>query len=83
LSEDHVAALRTAVRTQLSPRHVPDRVVAVASVPTTLSGKKLEVPVKRVLNGAPIGSVNAGVLKDPNALAAMVDAAHEAGLGRS
>ena len=80
LTDDHVAALRTAVRTQLSPRHVPDRVVGVAAVPTTLSGKKLEVPVKRVLTGAPLDSVNASVLKDPAALGRLIDAARAAGL---
>ena len=80
LTDDRISELRTAVRTQLSPRHVPDRLIGVAAVPTTLSGKKLEVPVKRVLTGAPIGSVNASVLRDPAALAALVDAAHDAGL---
>ncbi|GAC1530159.1 MAG: acetoacetate--CoA ligase [Acidimicrobiales bacterium] len=44
------------LRTSLSPRHVPDRVVAVPSIPRTLSGKKLEIPVKRILNGVPAGT---------------------------
>jgi acetoacetyl-CoA synthetase len=38
---------------ELSPRHVPDAVVAVPAVPRTLAGKKLEAPVKRILAGAP------------------------------
>jgi acetoacetyl-CoA synthetase len=38
----------------LSPRHVPDRIVAVPQVPRTLSGKKLEVPIKRILAGVPV-----------------------------
>ncbi|MEZ5651958.1 MAG: acetoacetate--CoA ligase [Burkholderiaceae bacterium] len=46
-------ALRKAVREQLSARHVPDDVIAIAEVPRTLSGKKLEVPVKRILLGHP------------------------------
>ena len=41
------------LRTSLSPRHAPDRIVAVPSVPRTLSGKKLEVPIKRILTGTP------------------------------
>ena len=41
------------LRTELSPRHVPDAVIAVPAVPRTLSGKKLEVPVKRILLGTP------------------------------
>jgi acetoacetyl-CoA synthetase len=45
--------LRAALRRELSPRHVPDRIVAVPAIPRTLSGKKLEVPVKRILSGVP------------------------------
>jgi acetoacetyl-CoA synthetase len=41
------------VRSQCSPRHVPDEVFAIAEVPRTLSGKALEVPVKRILMGTP------------------------------
>jgi acetoacetyl-CoA synthetase len=41
------------LRTELSPRHVPDQIIAVPAVPRTLSGKKLEVPVKRILQGTP------------------------------
>ncbi len=41
------------VRAQCSPRHVPDEVYAIAAVPRTLSGKALEVPVKRILMGTP------------------------------
>jgi acetoacetyl-CoA synthetase len=41
------------VREQCSPRHVPDEVYAIAAVPRTLSGKALEVPVKRILTGTP------------------------------
>jgi acetoacetyl-CoA synthetase len=49
--------IRTALRAQLSPRHVPDEIVGVTAVPRTLTGKKLEVPVKRVLQGADPGKV--------------------------
>ncbi len=63
------AALRAALRTSLSPRHVPDEVHAVRAIPTTLSGKKLELPVKKILNGAHVDDVAArGALKDPSAL---------------
>ena len=44
--------LRAALRRDLSPRYVPDRVIGVPAVPRTLSGKKMEVPVKRLLLGA-------------------------------
>ena len=53
LDDDAFAVIRQALRDDLSPRHVPDVIAAVAAVPRTLSGKKLEVPVKRILLGAP------------------------------
>ena len=45
--------LRRRIREQCSPRHVPDEIFAIAEVPRTLSGKALEVPVKRILTGTP------------------------------
>lgn len=63
--------IRAALRRELSPRHVPDAIVAVAAIPKTLNGKKLEVPVRRVLAGAaPDRVATAGSLADPAALAA-------------
>ena len=57
------------LRTELSPRHVPDAIVAVPAVPRTLSGKKLEVPVKRILGGASADEVaSRSSLTDPTAL---------------
>jgi acetoacetyl-CoA synthetase len=57
------------LRTALSPRHVPDEIHQVRAVPRTLSGKKLEVPVKRILTGTPAESAAArGALADPDAL---------------
>lgn len=46
------AKIKAALRSELSPRHVPDEIVGVDAVPRTLTGKKLEVPVKRILQGA-------------------------------
>ena len=53
LDDDLPAGIRAALRAELSPRHVPDAIEAVPVVPRTLSGKKLEVPVKRILTGTP------------------------------
>jgi acetoacetyl-CoA synthetase len=62
-------ALRRALRTELSPRHVPDRFVVVEAVPRTLNGKKCEVPVKRILAGVPPErAVSRGALQNPDAL---------------
>jgi acetoacetyl-CoA synthetase len=51
LTDEVVAALRKRIREDCSPRHVPSEVIQVAEVPRTLSGKILEVPVKKVLMG--------------------------------
>jgi acetoacetyl-CoA synthetase len=65
--------LRDLVRRELSPRHVPDEVHAIAEVPRTLSGKKLEVPVKRILTGVPLErAVSEGALANPDAIHAVV-----------
>ena len=48
-----VAQIRRRIREDCSPRHVPDEIRLIAEVPRTLSGKVLEVPVKRILMGAP------------------------------
>ena len=59
-----------ALRDELSPRHVPDAIIAVPAVPRTLSGKKLEVPVKRILLGAtPEIAASKDALADPRSLA--------------
>ena len=69
LDDDLVARLRRRLREECSPRHVPDDVVAVAEVPRTLSGKVLEVPIKRILMGEdPDRAVSRGSLANPAAL---------------
>ena len=56
-------------REELSPRHVPDTIVAVPAIPHTLTGKKLEVPVKRILQGAaPADVASVDALADPRSL---------------
>ncbi|ANP53259.1 acetoacetyl-CoA synthetase [Streptomyces griseochromogenes] len=65
-----------ALRTELSEHHVPDHIVQVPAIPRTLSGKKLEVPVKRILAGTdPELVVAQGALANPDALAAFEEAA--------
>src|SRR3546814_4999375 len=51
------ARIRDALRTQGSPRHVPDAIIAVEAIPYTLTGKKMEVPVRKLLLGAAIDAV--------------------------
>ncbi len=57
LDEPTVAAVRQRIREQASPRHVPDDVIAVRGIPHTRTGKKLEVPIKRLIQGADYGKV--------------------------
>ena len=72
------ARMRSELRESLSPRHVPDRIVAVAAVPLTLSGKKLEVPVKRILTGTPPDeAASRESLANPQALDAFAALAEE------
>ncbi len=57
------------LRERLSPRHVPDELHVVRALPRTLSGKKLEVPVKKILRGVPADqAATRGALEDPTAL---------------
>ncbi|HEU0102184.1 MAG TPA: acetoacetate--CoA ligase [Mycobacteriales bacterium] len=69
-----------ALRTALSPRHVPDRISALRAVPRNRTGKKLELPAKKILLGARLEDVaSRDVLADPTALDAFVAEAAERG----
>ena len=68
--------IRSALRSGLSPRHVPDEIHRIATIPTTLSGKKLELPVKKILRGGdPDAVASRDALKEPDALDAIVEIA--------
>ncbi len=70
--------LRKELRSSLSPRHVPNRFVAVAEIPRTLNGKKCEVPVKKILAGAdPDKAVSRDALRNPEALQPFLELASE------
>jgi acetoacetyl-CoA synthetase len=70
--------IANALRSPLSPRHVPDAIVSVPAIPRTLTGKKLEAPVKRILRGEASERVaSRDSLLDPNALDAFVALAAE------
>jgi acetoacetyl-CoA synthetase len=57
--------IKRAIRSELSPRHVPDEIIAVPGVPHTLTGKRIEVPVKRLFQGTPLDkAVNPGSVDD-------------------
>jgi acetoacetyl-CoA synthetase len=61
--------IRRALRTEISPRHVPDQIYAIDAVPYTLSGKKMEVPVRRILLGSdPKEAANPGAMRNPKSI---------------
>jgi acetoacetyl-CoA synthetase len=70
--------ISTALRTELSPRHIPDGIAAVPVIPRNRTGKKLELPAKRILLGAALDDVaSRDVLADPTALDPFVALAAE------
>ena len=73
LDQATVSAIARQIRTSCSPRHVPDHVHRIPEVPRTLSGKALEIPVKKLLQGAPReGIVSQDSLANPAALDAVL-----------
>ena len=69
LDDDLRQRIRQALRQELSPRHVPDEIVAVDEIPYTLSGKKMELPVRHVLRGQPLEeAANPGAMRNPDAI---------------
>ncbi|HVF13415.1 MAG TPA: acetoacetate--CoA ligase [Acidimicrobiales bacterium] len=83
LDEDLRDTILRRLRADLSPRHVPDEIVEVAEVPRTLNGKKLEVPVKRILQGEPWEAVvSPDGMANPASLRFFVDFAARDGAAR-
>jgi acetoacetyl-CoA synthetase len=69
LNDDLKARIKQVIRQDISPRHVPDEIVAIDEVPYTLSGKKMEVPVRRILLGhPPEKAVNPGAMRNPESI---------------
>lgn len=66
------------LRREYSPRHVPDKIYQVSSIPATLTGKKMEVPVRKILLGAPPEkAANRSAMRDPHALEYFIEFARE------
>ncbi|KAF9247056.1 hypothetical protein BU15DRAFT_84622 [Melanogaster broomeanus] len=80
LSIDLANKIKAEIRSRRSPRHVPARVSDVISktvridglmlqdIPYTLNGKRVEVPVKKIINGTPVSSINPATLRNPQCL---------------
>jgi acetoacetyl-CoA synthetase len=74
LTDEITGKITTALRREYTPRHVHDKIIEVPAIPTTLTGKKLEVPVRRILSGVPLDkAANTSAMADPAALDPYLD----------
>lgn len=72
-SEELQKRIKQILRSTYSPRHVPDEIIEVPDIPYTLSGKKLEAPIKKILLGHPIEkAANLGAMKNPESIQAFL-----------
>ncbi|MEZ4733654.1 MAG: acetoacetate--CoA ligase [Caldilineaceae bacterium] len=73
LTDDLQARIKARIRQEISPRHVPNAIFAIDEVPYTLSGKKLEVPIRKILLGHPVEkAANVGAMRNPRSIAYFV-----------
>ena len=71
------AKIRNKIRISLSPHHVPDDIIAIAEIPHTLNGKKLEVPIKKLFLGVPLEhAISVDSMSNPQAMQYFVEFAH-------
>jgi acetoacetyl-CoA synthetase len=78
LDETFKEKIRERLRQDVSPRHVPDDIIAVQQIPRTLSGKKMEVPVRKILMGYPLEqAANLDAMRNPESIQFFVDLARE------
>lgn len=76
LTDDLRGRINTVIRTQLSPRHVPDDIFVIDDVPRTFSGKKMEIPVRRVLLGqTAANAINRDTMSNPESIDFFVELA--------
>ncbi|MBZ0287901.1 MAG: acetoacetate--CoA ligase, partial [Anaerolineae bacterium] len=74
LDDDLKTRIRQKLRADISPRHVPDDILAIAQVPYTLSGKKMEVPIRKILLGMEVDqAANRGAMRNPEAIDFFLD----------
>lgn len=73
LNDELDKTIRKALRDRYSPRHVPEKIYQVEDIPYTITGKKMEVPVRRILMGTPVEkAANPSVMRNPESLAYFV-----------
>jgi acetoacetyl-CoA synthetase len=70
--------IRGRIRQDISPRHVPDEIFAIEQIPRTLSGKKVEVPIRKILMGHPLEqAANLDAMRNPESIQFFVDLAQK------
>jgi acetoacetyl-CoA synthetase len=80
LDEEMKKKIKTMLRTQYSPRHVPDEIYAIPEVPYTISGKKMEAPVKKILMGTePDKAASRDTMRNPDSLINFLPLRNEGG----
>jgi len=73
-TEELINKVKGELRSKCSPRHVPDKIIAIDQVPYTLTGKKMEVPVRKLLMGWPLEKAGSrDVMKNPEAIDFFID----------
>jgi acetoacetyl-CoA synthetase len=69
LNEDIKYKINNQLKTEYSPRHVPDEIIEVQDIPYTISGKKMEAPIKKILLGMPLEkSINVDAMRNPESV---------------
>jgi acetoacetyl-CoA synthetase len=83
LDEDLKNRIKSALRTEYSPRHVPDEVLEIPDVPYTISGKKMETPVKKILQRKPLEKAyNRDSMRNPEAMDFFIELAEKLNFGK-
>ncbi len=78
LDENIIHKIKSQLRQEYSPRHVPDKIISVPDIPYTISGKKMEAPVKRILKGMDTQkAANKGAMRNPESLSIFEEFAKE------
>ena len=76
LNDELRAKINNTIQKKVSPRHVPDEIYVVKEIPRTLNGKKMEVPIRRILLGHPIEkAVNVDSMSNPESLEYFIELA--------
>jgi acetoacetyl-CoA synthetase len=68
LDEQLIKEIKLRIRTRRSARHVPERIIQVDDIPHTVNGKKVEIPIKKLINGATLQEITARTLRNPECL---------------